>query len=44
MGGGRWLIEEMLGRGFSRLFPSVNRPEGRSLVSQVEAIARQKGY
>ncbi len=39
------LIEEMLGRGLQpTVYPSVNRPEGRSLVSQVEAIARQKGY
>jgi len=39
------IVEEMLARGLKpTVFPSVNRPEGRALVSQVEAEALRKGY
>jgi len=39
------IVEEMLARGMEpTVFPSVNRPEGRALVSQAEAEALRKGY
>ena len=39
------IVEEMLRRGLKpTVFPSVNRPDGKTLVSQVEAEARRKGY
>jgi uncharacterized phosphosugar-binding protein len=39
------IVEEMLKRGLKpTVFPSVNRPDGKTLVSQVEAEARRKGY
>lgn len=39
------LVDEMLARGLQpTIFPSVNRPEGKALVSQVEAEALRKGY
>ena len=39
------IVEEMLRRGLEpTVFPSVNRPDGKTLVSQVEAEARRKGY
>ena len=39
------IIEELLARGLKpTVFPSVNRPEGKALVSQVEAEALRKGY
>lgn len=39
------IIENMLARGLKpTVFPSINRPEGRTLVSQVEAEALRKGY
>ena len=39
------IAEEMLRRGLKpTVFPSVNRPDGKTLVSQVEAEARRKGY
>jgi uncharacterized phosphosugar-binding protein len=39
------IIEEMLARGLKpTVFPSVNRPDGKTLVSQVEAEALKKGY
>ena len=39
------IVEEMLGRGLKpTVFPSINRPDGRSLVSQVEADALRKGF
>ncbi len=39
------IVEEMLARGLKpTIFPSVNRPDGRALVSQVEAEAQRKGY
>jgi uncharacterized phosphosugar-binding protein len=39
------IVEEMLAMGLSpTVFPSVNRPEGRGLVSQAEAEAMRKGY
>ncbi len=39
------LVEEMLGRGMKpTVFPSVNRPDGWSLVSQVEKEALDKGF
>jgi uncharacterized phosphosugar-binding protein len=38
-------IEELLARGLKpTVFPSVNRPDGKNLVSQVEEEARRKGY
>jgi uncharacterized phosphosugar-binding protein len=38
-------IEEMLSRGLQpTIYPSVNRPDGWKLVSQVEAKAKEKGY
>jgi uncharacterized phosphosugar-binding protein len=39
------ISEEMLSLGLKpTVFPSVNRPDGRALVSQVEAEALRKGY
>lgn len=39
------IIEEMLARGLKpTVFPSVNRPDGRSVLSQVEAEALRRGY
>jgi len=39
------IVEEMLRRGLKpTVFPSVNRPDGKMLVSQVEAEARRKGF
>lgn len=39
------IVEEMLSRGKTpTVFPSVNRPEGWSVVKQAEAEAKQKGY
>ena len=39
------IIENMLGQGLKpTVFPSVNRPDGKTLVSQVETEARRKGY
>jgi uncharacterized phosphosugar-binding protein len=39
------IIEDMLARGLKpTVFPSVNRPDGKTLVSQVEAEAFRKGY
>jgi len=39
------IIEDLLNRGLKpTVFPSVNRPDGRSLVSQVDAEALRKGY
>jgi uncharacterized phosphosugar-binding protein len=39
------ITEAMLAKGLKpTVFPSVNRPEGRALVSQVEAEALRKGY
>ena len=39
------IVEEMLSRGKTpTVFPSVNRPEGWSVVKQAEADAKQKGY
>lgn len=39
------IVEELLERGLQpTVFPSVNRPDGRSLVSQVEAEALRKGF
>jgi uncharacterized phosphosugar-binding protein len=39
------IIEELLARGLKpTVFPSVNRPDGKTLVSQVEAEALRKGY
>jgi uncharacterized phosphosugar-binding protein len=39
------LVEEMLARGMKpTIFPSINRPDGKTLVSQVEAEALKKGY
>jgi hypothetical protein len=38
-------IDNMLARGLKpTIFPSVNRPDGRRLVSQAEAEALRKGY
>ena len=38
-------VEEMLKRGLKpTVYPSVNRPDGKALVSQVEDEARRKGY
>ena len=38
-------IEEMLARGLTpTVFPSVNRPNGKALVSQADAEALRKGY
>jgi hypothetical protein len=35
----------MLKRGLKpTVYPSVNRPDGKTVVGQVEAEARQKGY
>lgn len=39
------LIEELQARGLKpTVYPSINRPDGRSLVDEVEAEARRKGY
>jgi uncharacterized phosphosugar-binding protein len=39
------IVEEMLARGLKpTVFPSVNRPNGRELLNQIEAEARRKGY
>lgn len=39
------VVEEMLARGLKpTVYPSVNRPDGRTLVSQVEAEGLRKGY
>lgn len=39
------IIEDLLARGLKpTVFPSVNRPDGRDLVRQVEAEALRKGY
>jgi uncharacterized phosphosugar-binding protein len=39
------LVEEMLARGLKpTIFPSINRPDGKALVGQVEAEALSKGY
>lgn len=39
------LVEEMLERGLTpTVYPSVNRPNGRALVSEAEATARERGY
>jgi uncharacterized phosphosugar-binding protein len=39
------IVEEMLERGLKpTVYPSVNRPEGRALVSQAEAEALRKGF
>ena len=39
------IIEEMLARGLKpTVFPSVNRPDGWTLVKEVEAEALRKGY
>jgi len=39
------LVEEMLAKGLKpTIFPSVNRPDGWTLMGQVEAEARSKGY
>ena len=39
------LVEELLARGMKpTIFPSINRPDGKTLVSQVEAEALKKGY
>jgi uncharacterized phosphosugar-binding protein len=39
------IVEEMLARGLKpTVFPSVNRPDGRALLNQVEAEALRKGY
>jgi len=39
------IIENMLGQGLKpTVFPSVNRPDGKTLVGQVETEVRRKGY
>ena len=39
------IIEDLLARGLKpTVFPSVNRPDGKTLVSQVDAEALRKGY
>jgi uncharacterized phosphosugar-binding protein len=39
------IVEEMLKRGLKpTVYPSVNRPDGKGLVGQVEAEAQRKGY
>ncbi|MBN1875352.1 MAG: sugar isomerase domain-containing protein [Anaerolineae bacterium] len=39
------IVETMLARGLTpTVFPSVNRPDGKNLVNQVETEALQKGY
>jgi uncharacterized phosphosugar-binding protein len=39
------IVEEMLKRGLKlTVYPSVNRPDGKTLVSQVEAEAARKGF
>jgi uncharacterized phosphosugar-binding protein len=39
------IIEAMLAKGLTpTVYPSVNRPDGRTLVSQVEAQAKERGF
>lgn len=39
------IVEEMLARGLKpTVFPSVNRPDGRTILNEVEAEAKRKGY
>jgi uncharacterized phosphosugar-binding protein len=39
------IVEEMLARGLKpTVFPSVNQPDGRTILDQVEAEARRKGF
>lgn len=39
------IVQEMMARGLApTIYPSVNRPEGKTLVSQAEAEASRKGY
>jgi uncharacterized phosphosugar-binding protein len=39
------ILEDMLAHGLKpTVFPSVNRPDGRILMSQVETEALRKGY
>lgn len=39
------IIENLLAKGLKpTIFPSINRPDGKTLVSQVEAEALRKGY
>jgi uncharacterized phosphosugar-binding protein len=39
------ILEDMLARGLKpTVFPSVNRPDGRILMSQVETEELRKGY
>jgi hypothetical protein len=39
------VVEEMLSRGYKpSIFPSINRPDGKKLVTQVEQEAIRKGY
>jgi uncharacterized phosphosugar-binding protein len=39
------IIEEMLARGLKpTVYPSINRPDGRTVLNQVEEEARRKGY
>jgi uncharacterized phosphosugar-binding protein len=39
------ILDEMLARGLKpTIFPSVNRPDGKLLMTKVEAEAMQKGY
>ena len=39
------IVEEMVARGLKpTVYPSVNRPDGKNLVGQVEAEARRKGF
>lgn len=39
------IVEELLAQGLKpTIYPSVNRPDGRALVAQVEAEALRKGY
>lgn len=39
------IIENMLAKGLKpTVFPSINRPDGKTLVSQIEAEALKKGY
>ncbi len=39
------IVEELLAQGLKpAVYPSINRPDGRTLVAQVEAEALRKGY
>lgn len=39
------IVEEMLSRGLKpTVFPSINRPDGKTVLSQVEAEALRKGF